>query len=310
MTRTLRILLLTLGVLLALVPAAAFAADGDGEGDLLLRVNGPITVGPDQTYDNVIVISDNATIEGTLTGSLFVINGDAIVTGRVETDITVIRGTLTLASTAQARNVSIIRGTLIREPGSTVTGDITRSNLNVSAWTLGVVSILLWAGMTIAVLAAGLIFAAIAGRQLTTASDLIGKETGPAILAALVVWIALPVAMVAALFTLVGIPIGFGYFLFILPALWFLGYIVAGTLLGRAVLHRTTETGRPYLAAIVGLMILQVLGLIPWIGGMLGFIAGVVGSGALLLLAWRAWRGPQAAHTATPATSTHTPAPA
>lgn len=308
MTRTLRILLLTLGVLLALVPMAALAADGDGEGDLLLRINGPIIVGPDQTYDNIIVIGDNATIEGTLTGSLFVVNGDAVVTGRVDTDITVVRGTLTLGATAETRNVSVIRGTLIREPGATVTGDITRSNLNISAWTLGIVSILFWAGMTIAVLAAGLIFAAIAGRQLTTASSLIGQETGPAIVAMLLAWVAMPVAMVMISFTLVGIPIGIGYFLFVLPVLWFLGYIVTGTLLGKSIIHRTVETERPYMAAVVGLMILQLIGLIPWLGGLLGFVAGIAGSGALLLLAWRAWRGPRSAQTPTPTVSPQTPA--
>jgi cytoskeletal protein CcmA (bactofilin family) len=310
MNRTLRFLLLATSLLLALVPVAAFAADGSGDGDLLLRINGPITVGPDQTYDNVVVISDNATIEGTLTGSLFVIGGDAIITGRVDTDVTVVSGTLTLASTAQVSNVSVIRGTLQRDAGATVTGDITRSNIAIDWWALGIVSAFIWAGVTLAVLLAGAIFAGIAGRSLKTAGDMISRETGPAILAALLIWIALPVAMVMAFFTLVGIPIGLGYFLFVLPVLWFLGYLVTGTLIGRVIVHRTVESERPYLASVIGLLILQVAGLVPWLGGVLGFLAGVIGSGALVLLAWRAWRGPHAAQPAPPVITTGTPAPA
>jgi cytoskeletal protein CcmA (bactofilin family) len=310
MNRTLRFLLLATSLLLALVPVAAFAADGSGDGDLLLRINGPITIGPDQTYDNVVVISDNATIEGTLTGSLFVIGGDAIITGRVDTDVTVVSGTLTLASTAQVSNVSVIRGTLQRDAGATVTGDITRSNIAIDWWALGIVSAFIWAGVTLAVLLAGAIFAGIAGRSLKTAGDMISRETGPAILAALLIWIALPVAMVMAFFTLVGIPIGLGYFLFVLPVLWFLGYLVTGTLIGRVIVHRTVESERPYLASVIGLLILQVAGLVPWLGGVLGFLAGVIGSGALVLLAWRAWRGPHAAQPAPPVVTTGTPAPA
>jgi cytoskeletal protein CcmA (bactofilin family) len=310
MNRTLRFLLLATSLLLALVPVAAFAADGSGDGDLLLRINGPITIGPDQTYDNVVVISDNATIEGTLTGSLFVIGGDAIITGRVDTDVTVVSGTLTLASTAQVSNVSVIRGTLQRDAGATVTGDITRSNIAIDWWALGIVSAFIWAGVTLAVLLAGAIFAGIAGRSLKTAGDMISRETGPAILAALLIWIALPVAMVMAFFTLVGIPIGLGYFLFVLPVLWFLGYLVTGTLIGRVIVHRTVESERPYLASVIGLLILQVAGLVPWLGGVLGFLAGVIGSGALVLLAWRAWRGPHAAQPASPVITTGTPAPA
>lgn len=312
MTRKLRFLLLTIGLLLALTPVAAFAADGDSDGDLLLRINGPITVEQGETYDNVVVIGDNATINGTLTGSLFVIDGDAIITGHVDTDVTVISGTLTLAPTAQVNNVSVIRGTLVRDAGATVTGDVSRSDFAIDWWALGVISAFIWAGVTLAVLLAGVIFAAVAGRQLKTAGDLIGSQTGPTLLAALLGWIVIPMAMVAALFTLVGIPLGLGYFLFILPVLWFLGYLVAGTLLGRAIVHRTIESERPYLAAVVGLLILQLVGLIPWIGGFVGGMAGVVGSGALLLSAWRSWRGPQVtpAEAMTMTQEQGTPAPA
>ena len=310
MTRVYRILLLTLGMLLALVPAAAFAADGDDEGDLILRINGPITVAAGDTYDNVVVISDNATVDGTITGSLFVIDGDAVVTGQVADDITVIRGTLTLESTARVNNVSVIRGELVRDAGATVTGEVTRASFSFDWWTFGILSVLVWIGVTLAVVLGGLIFAAVASRQLKAAGDYIQTDIGPALLAVLLAWIAVPMVMIAAIVTIVGAPIGLGYFVFVLPALWFLGYIVAGSMLGRTILHRTVESDRPYLATLLGLLLLQVVGLVPWFGGLVSFVAGVLGSGALLLLAWRAWRGPRVAQPAPTTATARAQAPA
>ena len=85
MNRRFRILFLTVGILVALVPAAVLAADGDNDNDLLLRINGPVTVGPDETYDNVVVISDNVVIEGTVTGTLVIVEVLLTTSRRVRT---------------------------------------------------------------------------------------------------------------------------------------------------------------------------------------------------------------------------------
>ena len=47
-----------------------------------------------------------------------------------------------------------------------------------------------------------------------------------------------------AMLTLVGIPLGLGVLLLVLPALWFLGYIVAGARLGTLILHRDDAAQR------------------------------------------------------------------
>ncbi|HEU5424709.1 MAG TPA: polymer-forming cytoskeletal protein [Nitrolancea sp.] len=281
-------------LVLALLPLVALAADGTNDsGELLLRINGPVTVSQNETHDAVIVISDNATVDGTVTSALLVIDGDAVVSGRVDGDVTVVNGTLTLASTAQVKNVSSVRGNLNQDPAATVSGKISRSDLVVDAWVWGVISAILWIGMTIAVLAGGLIYAAIAGRQLKATGDLIVSQPGPTLLAAALLWIALPLLMAAVIATIVGIPFGLGYFLVVLPVVWFLGYLVAGTQLGRLIMGRRRDAERPYLAALLGLLLLQVLGLIPWLG-VFSFLAGIVGAGALALMAWHAWRKPGA----------------
>lgn len=309
MRRTFRILLILAGVLMALVPGVALAQDGTGEDDLLLRVNGPIVVAADQTMENVVVISDNATVEGVVEGSLVVIDGDAVIAGQVNDDVTVVSGTLTLQPTAQVRNISVLRGELVRQDGATVTGTISRSELSFDFWGWSIFSGIVWLGIGLVMVVSGLIFTAVAGGQLKRAGDLMVEQIGPTLLAAVVIWIAMPILMIAVLFTLVGIPLGIGYFLFVLPVLAFLGYVVAGALLGRTVLRSLGGVEHPYLAALAGLALLQVIGLIPWIGWIASFVATTLGSGALLLLGWRAWRGNRTQPTVT-VTATPHPAPA
>jgi hypothetical protein len=292
MSRKIRILLLVVSALLALVPAVVLAQDTNDDGDFLLRINGPVTIGPEETHEVVVVISDDLMVEGVVDSAAVVVDGNMTVTGRVDGYITVVSGTLTLLPTAQVDDVEIIDGTLVRQEGAVITGDLSERDDFLNVWQLAVASVFFWLGMTLVVLAAGVIFAAVAGRQLKAAGTQIAQQPGPTFLAALLAWIATPVLMVLAIFTLVGIPMGVGYIVFVLPILWFVGYIVAGTQLGRLMLRRRADDEHPYLPALLGLIVLQAVGWLPWFGGLIAFVAGVIGSGALLLLAWRAWRGP------------------
>lgn len=295
MRRELRvvILLLTVIALFLLLPVAAMAQEvGSDEEGLLLRVNGPVTIAENEVIDNVVVISDNVTVDGTITGSLVVLNGDATINGVVNDDVTVVRGTLDLTSTANVNNVSVIRGDLVQDPAATVAGNITEGDFQVTPWDWGIFWGFIWLGSTLVVLVAGLVFAAIGGRQLRASGDTITRNIGPSLLGVVAIWILLPILMFFVFFTLVGIPLSIGYFLFVLPVVWFLGYLVAGTQLGRLILRRRYDDPHPYLAALLGLIILQVIGILPIFGGFVAFLAGLIGSGALIVLAWRAWRGP------------------
>jgi hypothetical protein len=296
-------------LLIALIPAAALAQEiTTGDDGVIIRINGPVHIAAGETVETVVVISGDATIDGTLMGSLVVIDGDALVSGQVRDDVTVVSGTLDLASTAQVENVSIIRGELVRDASASIGGSISQGDYQVSPWDWGIFWAFMWVGMTLVVLTSGVILAAIGGRQVKAAGDAIQRDIGPSLLGAVVAWLVLPVLMFMVLFTVIGIPIGVGYFLFVLPVLWFVGYIAAGTHLGRILLSRRHDDEHPYLPALLGLMILQVIGIVPVIGGMLGFLAGIIGSGALLVLGWRAWRGPSATVVA-PQPGPVTPAP-
>jgi hypothetical protein len=286
-------LALVLAVLFAAFPGAAFAADEDA-GDLLLRIGGNVVVGPSETVGSVVVIDGDAVIEGTVTDSVFVIDGDVQVTGTIEGDLTVISGSATLASGSSVNNVSMIRSDLDRASGATVLGDVNeQDDFGLAGGVIALFSILFWLAMTVAVIASGLVFAAVGGRQLRATAETMTGDAVNTILGFVFVWIALPIGAAILVATLVGLPLGLGIFLFLLPALWFLGLIVAGTRLGLALVRASSrEPGdHPYLAAFVGLLILQVLILLPVLGAIAVFLAGVWGASALAVTAFRAAGG-------------------
>jgi hypothetical protein len=298
-----RVLILIV-VVLGLLPAAV-AAQGPGDedsDDILIRIDGPVHVRAGETAQGVVAISDDALIEGTVE-YLVVIDGDATITGRVENQVYVVNGTVTLKEGAWVgEEVLLYRADAIEEAGATVVGGIHEEwggfTVTRGIW-FG-----FWLSMTVAVVGAGLLFAAFGGRQLRGAAGMVTGEVGPTILTALIVWIAIPIVAVLTMVTVIGIPFGIGVLVFLLPALWFLGYLVAGAAVGTLIVKAKTAEGaeHPYLPVFVGLLILQVIALVPFVGGTVAFFAGLVGAGALVYRAFRAWRGTTAGRPATPPT--------
>jgi hypothetical protein len=89
--------------------------------------------------------------------------------------------------------------------------------------------------------------------------------------------------------TVVGAPIGLALLFVLLPALAFLGWLVAAIWIGDWLVASTRgsrEPGRPYLAAVLGVIVLALVGMVPFVTA----IATLFGFGALLLAAWRILR--------------------
>lgn len=278
------------------VPRAVFAQDGErSDDDVLIRINGPLLLRAEERADVVFVISDNAVIDGEVTHDVVVIRGNALINGRIGGNVTMINGDLTLGPTAfVGEDVHLYRAKLTRDPGAVLTGTVNEEwdGFGVSA---GAVWRYLWVSMTTLVLVAGLTFAAFGGRQMREAAGQIGAHTGETVLTTVVLTFGIPALAVAAFLTVIGVPLGFGLLFFVIPALWFFGYLVAGAALGALFLRRTggaVEAGRPYLAVLLGLLAFQLVGFIPFIGGLVVFVAGQVGAGALAYRMWKQWRGP------------------
>jgi hypothetical protein len=114
--------------------------------------------------------------------------------------------------------------------------------------------------------------------------------------------VCIPIASLILLITLIGAPLALlsiaAYF-----ALLLVGYIAAAAAIGDLLLkwlrHKTAETaGWRIVAAICGIFIIVLLGLIPFLGGLIVFVALIMGIGAVGLQMYRAVRPPAQAASA------------
>jgi hypothetical protein len=271
---------------------------GEG-GDFLLRVGGPVRVSASDTAWTVVVIGGDATIEGTLHRGLVVVDGTARISGTVNGSVVVVNGQAELGPNARlGKDLVLYRSTLQRDSGSVIAG----RTLSQGGFGLGRRFLLMtWAAVTLALIVAAAVFAAVGGRLLHLASGVIERRPGRTALSAVVTFMGLPLVAFVAFLTLIGAALGFGILAILLPTLWLLGYLVAGTWLGRRLLpllQASYDAERPYGAATLGVLAAQLIGLVPLLGGLAVLTGGALGAGALVQLAWDHWR--ERAPTRTP----------
>jgi hypothetical protein len=280
----------------AIAAPVALAADETlpHSGRVLMAFGGDIAVAAGEQADVVFVANGDADIAGTV-NTLTVIEGNATVHGATVEDVIVISGTLALEEGSEVlNNVRSIESTVTQADGVVIGGDIKGLDAELIAIGafLGPAMLLFAIGMLLASLLAGLLLAGLASRQVRAAERVISEEPLPVFVIGLVAAIAIPVLAIVALITIVGAPLGLGILFGILPALAFVGFLVAAIYLGEELLGTRKEpmAERPYRAALVGIVILQVVGIVPFVGGLVTAVASILGVGAILLLCWRTLR--------------------
>ncbi len=99
--------------------------------------------------------------------------------------------------------------------------------------------------------------------------------------------VATPIALIIVGLTMIGLPLALIGLVLYLVALY-LAKILTADLLGRSLLGWPEETPRRALPALaLGLALLLVAGLIPWLGDLVGFVALLLGLGLLAVRLWR-----------------------
>jgi cytoskeletal protein CcmA (bactofilin family) len=283
-------------IILALLPAAGYAqVNQASDSGFVMRIDGDLLVQEGESVDSAFVIDGDVQIDGTVEDLLMIIDGTAEITGRVDGDIFTISTDLTLAPSAVVDgDVRMIEGSLDQQAGSRVTGDIDR-DFDLEWWQWFLLNIILWVGLTIAVLVLGLLMVAVAPRQTVNAANTMTADPGWSALGAFITFIGVPIVAVLAVITVIGLPLGLAFLIFVLPAVWFVGYLISGVMLGRLIYSRAGDEVREnlYLSAITGLGILQLIMLIPGLGVIIAALLGLWGGGALTLLAWRSFRWPR-----------------
>jgi hypothetical protein len=297
-------LVLGLGIL---VPSALAAAPMAHTGRVLISTQGDVTVAAGEQADVVVVVQGHADIQGDV-NTLVVVDGTATLTGAELETIVAVRGTIEVADgTVIYGELQRLDSTVHQSGNVQIQGGIT----DISGWfveasaVLAPALFLLWIGFGLSTIVAALFLAALATRQVRAAEQLISRDPFVTFLVGLLSVIAIPVGAVLLLVTVVGAPLGFGVLFAVLPLLAYAGYLVAAIWLGEWLLRRSgprSEVERPFLAAVIGVVILGLVGLVP-IVGLISTIASLLGFGALIRLGYRALRG-------TPQPSVGAPMPA
>jgi len=262
-----------------LLPVANASAQGE-DGDDRIVVVGSVLVDRDETVGNVFVVDGDVTVRGTVTGDVVVVDGDVTIRGTVEGSVFTVAGLATLGRAGR------IQGDLVyadeepvQTPGSQVAGDVDKFDIG-KAGILGAIGAFI--AITISMFLLGLLLLLLAPR----AADAVARTAKARSLVSfgvgLLAFFLIPIIAFAALFTVVGIPLGFILLLLVIP-LYAISYATAAFALGRRILK-----GARILAFLVGLVILGLLTLIPIAGGLIGFLAVVYGLGLLLMTLFHA----------------------
>ena len=268
-------------------PAVLAAGPIPDARSVLVSVNRAVDVPAGDHLDTLVVAGGSARISGDVT-TIVVLGGTATLSGATAESLVVVNGTADLqAGTTVRGNVRTLDGTVTQAPGATVGGTV--RNLDADLAALGIllvpVFILLSLGLGLAAVAAALLVAAFGARQVRSVESLIVRQPGHALVAGIVGAIAFPFVAFLLIATVLGAPIGIAMLLIVLPAIAFLSWIVAAIWIGDWIVTRlrgNPEPDRPYRAAVVGVIVLAILGVLPFVST----IATLFGFGALLLAAW------------------------
>jgi hypothetical protein len=275
-----RIAIIALLLFCWILPASAYAADAKER----IVIVGDVLVDRGQTTKDVVVIDGNVTVRGTVDGNVVVADGDVTLRGHVTGDVVTFAGTAALGRRAH------VDGDLLygdKKPqvtsGARVGGEVKKFKAEefaggALAWRIGV-----WLAVTLSVLVLGLILLALFPKAADSVASTAKARTGRALLIGLLTFFVIPILGFVALITIVGIPLGAGLLLALLP-IYGVAYTASAFVVGRLV----WKQGARILAFVIGVAILRVLALVPFLGGLVWFLATLLGLGALMVAAQRA----------------------
>jgi cytoskeletal protein CcmA (bactofilin family) len=262
------------------LPASAFAA---GPKERIVIV-GDVLVDRGQTTKDVVVADGDITVRGTVDGDVVAANGDVAIRGHVTGDVVTFAGTTALGRRAQVDGDVAYGDKKPRvAPGAQIGGKVKKFKAEDLGGGAIALRIGLWLAVTISALVLGLILLALFPKAADAVARTAKARTGRSFLVGVLLFVLIPIIGVIALITVIGIPLGAGLLLAMLP-IYGLAYTASAFVVGRLV----SKQGARILAFIIGLVVLRVLALVPFLGGIVWFLATILGLGALFVAAQRA----------------------
>jgi cytoskeletal protein CcmA (bactofilin family) len=298
------VLIASMAVVLAAGPAWA---QGEGtsvtvDQDSTVVFNGGIVVADGQRTQDAISFNGDVTVDGLVTGTALSFNGDVTVNGKVTGDAIAFNGRVRVGPGATVGGNVVSRFTPRISPDATVKGQTQKVDVNIPGWFGWATYALLWFATVLSSLILGLLLVLIFPKGMrrvgSTATESAGASLGFGFLA----FFGIPIVAAIAAGIVVGLPLALALFLALFLIYW-IGWIAAAQGLGQLLVKPPKST---VLAFFVGWLILSGLLLLPFLGGLIWFVASAWGLGAIAVAGVRAGRGEE---TPAPAAATPPPAP-
>jgi hypothetical protein len=279
---------------LLLVPAVLAADPLPHTGRVIMSTEGDVTIPAGEHADVVIVVNGTATIQGEVNTIVAVDGAATLLGGRTET-IVAVRSPVEIGpGSVVLGDVMTVESLVHRTGDGAVQGQVTDAAtalIGIGA-VLGGALFLIWIGFGLAMVVAGMLLAGLASRQVREAETLISREPALTLGVGIVGLFAFPLVAILLMVTVIGAPLGVGILLQVWPLVAFLSYLIGGIWIGDWILRQTSPERvreRPYLAAVLGVLLLEVVALVP-ILALVAMIASLFGFGAVLRLALRTLR--------------------
>jgi len=280
---------------------AALAGKGDG---VVFQFGEDAVIDPGERANAVVAVGGDVMVDGTANVAVAV-GGDVTVVGTVEETVVAVGGDVKLKPTAVVGSeagdgdatVVLVGGRLYRDEGAQLLGDTTTVKgawvadaLRSGVWDplvnpFGIGSLLWNLVWTIVWVVLAIIVVAIAPRQVRAVGDtLLARPLASLGWGALTGFIILPVSIVLIAITIIGLLIVVPGVIIGLPLLYVFTTVSLAAFVGTQVLRGSdANRGNLMLAAVIGVIIVNVVRLIPIAGGIIMFVAGLVTFGALVL---------------------------
>jgi cytoskeletal protein CcmA (bactofilin family) len=241
--------------------------------------------------------------------------GTLTLRGPVGRDVKASAATLTLASNvggsvqAQVSDLVVASGATIQGPISYVSGKeasiapdaqfggaVQRSvppTRTPNPWVIGGIDFLALIRGFVGLAAFGLMFALVFPRATAASTDMVQRRGLASFGLGLAMFVGIPA--LALLVCIFGAMVGGWWIGLILLAAYIvfavLGYIAFADWVGVTIAKYAHQAMHPAWSLVIGLAVVGVLTLIPFIGALVGFVAVLMGMGALALTGWYAYRG-------------------
>lgn len=250
---------------------------------------GRVVVPRGQSVGEVVVFSGRVVVEGIVRGDVVVVEGPITISGQVSGSVVALSGSVRLLDTAQIGGDVLAHGKVVVGAGASVQGRMSQDvSFTLSRSLRTVAAFVSWLAVAVSTLLLGLLFVYVAPRALERTAG--AGRTAPWASAGwgLMLGVGGPVVAILAIVSVLGIPLGIGLLLSIV-LLSLLGVVVTAQVVGRVLVDADRRTTTAFLA---GWGIATVLGVIPYVSGVVYGASAIFGLGAATVAIWRA-RGPR-----------------